>query len=100
MSARAAGGKADDQTHRPRRIGLRPCDTRDGRQRGSTPLPDAEIGGGEVSWRLFLRTRAACEIAQASWRTAQRRKRDLPARVIVDAAISVKCYYLMISYQI
>ena len=32
---RAAGGKADDQSHRPRRIGLRPSDARDGRQRGS-----------------------------------------------------------------
>ena len=31
---RAAGGKADDDAHRPRRIGLRPCDARDGRQRG------------------------------------------------------------------
>ena len=31
----AAGGKADDDAHRPRRIGLRPRDARDGRQRGS-----------------------------------------------------------------
>jgi len=31
----AAGGKADNQPHRPGRIGLRPCNTRDSRQRGS-----------------------------------------------------------------
>jgi hypothetical protein len=32
---RAAPGKADDDAHRPRRIGLRPSDARDGRQHGS-----------------------------------------------------------------
>ena len=32
---RAAGGKADNDAHRPRRIGLRPSDARHGRQRGS-----------------------------------------------------------------
>ena len=31
----ATGGKADDDVHRPRRIGLRSCDARDDRQRGS-----------------------------------------------------------------
>src|SRR5262249_56416889 len=31
----AASGKGDDHAHRPRRIGLRPHDPRDGRQRGS-----------------------------------------------------------------
>ena len=31
----AAGGKADEQTHRPRRISLRPRKPRHGRQRGS-----------------------------------------------------------------
>src|SRR4029077_8259931 len=33
--ARAAGGKSDDDTHRPRRIGLRPRNPRDDRQRGT-----------------------------------------------------------------
>ena len=33
---RAAGGKADDDAHRPRRIGLRPSEARHGRERGST----------------------------------------------------------------
>jgi hypothetical protein len=32
---RAAGRKADDDAHRPRRIGLRPREARDGRQHGS-----------------------------------------------------------------
>jgi hypothetical protein len=32
---RAAGGKADDDADRARRIGLRPREARDGRQRGS-----------------------------------------------------------------
>jgi hypothetical protein len=33
--AAAAGRKADDKTHRPRRIGLRSCHPQDCRQRGS-----------------------------------------------------------------
>src|SRR5262252_1495924 len=32
----ATGWKADDQAHRPRRVGLRPCDARDGRERDSS----------------------------------------------------------------
>jgi hypothetical protein len=32
---RLAGGKSDDDAHRPRRIGLRPRETRHGRERGS-----------------------------------------------------------------
>ena len=35
MSFAPPGGKADDDAHRPRRIGLRPRDARHGRQRGS-----------------------------------------------------------------
>jgi hypothetical protein len=34
--AAAASGKWDDDAHRPRRIGLRPCDARHHRQRGGT----------------------------------------------------------------
>jgi hypothetical protein len=34
--AAAAGVKADDQAYRPQRIGLRPCNARDRRQRHST----------------------------------------------------------------
>src|SRR5262249_2832054 len=50
-----ASGKSDHQAHRPRRIDLRLCDTRDRWQRGSAPLPDADIGSGEVSlWRHAL----------------------------------------------
>ena len=33
---RTAGSEADDDPHRPRRIGLRPRDPRHGRNRGST----------------------------------------------------------------
>ena len=35
MSSAPPAAKADDQAHRPRRIGLRPRDPRHGRQRGS-----------------------------------------------------------------
>ena len=35
MSVLPPGRKADDQAHRPRRIGLRPRDARHGRERGS-----------------------------------------------------------------
>ena len=48
---RATGGKADDQAHRPRRIGLRPSDARYGRQRGSARGQMQKIVGGEVSSR-------------------------------------------------
>ena len=34
MSVAAPAGKAHDQAHRPRRIGIRPHDARDCRQRG------------------------------------------------------------------
>src|SRR5258708_32505167 len=39
--APAAGAKTDDDAHRPRRIGLRPCDPRDGRERDNS-------GSGEL----------------------------------------------------
>jgi len=45
---RAASRKADDDAHRPRRIGLRPCHPRDGWRHGRT-LPVAENSDGEVS---------------------------------------------------
>ena len=46
---RATGGKTRHDAHRPRRIGLRPSDARDGRQRGSARGQMQEIFGGEVS---------------------------------------------------
>ena len=49
MSADTAGGKADDDAHRPRRIGLRPRDARHGRQRGSARGQMQKLFGGEVS---------------------------------------------------
>ena len=56
---RAAGGKADDDAHRPRRIGLRPSEARSRPAARQHPLPDAEIGGAEVSWRCS--SGPACE---------------------------------------
>ena len=53
MSCRAAGGKADDDAHRPRRIGLRPRDARHGRQRGSARGQMQKFFGGEVSSCFF-----------------------------------------------
>ena len=44
---RAAGGKADDDAHRPRRIGLRPSDARHGRQRGSARGQMQEFAAGK-----------------------------------------------------
>jgi hypothetical protein len=43
----AARGKADDDAHRPRRIGLRPCDAGYGRQRGSARGQMQEISAGK-----------------------------------------------------
>jgi hypothetical protein len=44
---RAAGGNGDDQAHRPRRIGLRPCNSRDGRERGSARDQMQKISPGK-----------------------------------------------------
>ena len=46
---RAAGAGGGDDAHRPRRIGLRPCDARHGRQRGSARGQMQKLLGGEVS---------------------------------------------------
>ena len=46
---RAAGGIANNDAHRPRRIGLRPCEARHGRQRGSARGQMQKLYGGEVS---------------------------------------------------
>jgi hypothetical protein len=43
----AAGGKADNQAHRPRRIGLRPRETRHGRERGSARGQMEKISAGK-----------------------------------------------------
>src|SRR5262245_27546636 len=45
--SRAARGKWHDQTHRPRRIGLRLRDARDGRQRGSARCQMQKISAGK-----------------------------------------------------
>src|SRR5215472_2887202 len=45
--AGAASAKRQDEAHRPRRIGLRPCDVRQGRQRGSARGQIQEIAAGK-----------------------------------------------------
>ena len=43
----AASAKANDQAHRPRRVDLRLCDSRVGRDRRPRPQPDARTSEGE-----------------------------------------------------
>ena len=52
MSVAPPGREADDDAHRPRRIGLRPRDPRHGRQRGSARGQMQKMFGGEVSYGL------------------------------------------------
>ena len=54
--------KADDDAHRPRRIGLRPCDTRDGRERGSARCQMQKLPAGKFHGVLLC-----CQ----GWRDAQ-----------------------------
>ena len=59
---RAAGRKADDDAHRPRRIGLRPRDARHGRQRGSARCQMQKLSAGKfhgdppISGQLYKNT--------------------------------------------
>src|SRR5262249_42474879 len=46
--ARTAGAIADDDAYRPGWIGLRPCDARDSRERGSACCEMEKISAGEV----------------------------------------------------
>ena len=43
----AAGCEADDHAHRPRRIGLRPCSARDGRERRNARGQMQEFAAGK-----------------------------------------------------
>jgi hypothetical protein len=47
MSCAPPRGNGNDQTHWPRRIGLRPCDSRDGWQRGSACCQMQKISAGK-----------------------------------------------------
>src|SRR4051812_34124215 len=64
---RAAGRKADDDAHWPRRIGLRPRNLRHGRQRGSACGQMQKSSAGKfhkslpASWRNVSLRRAKCE---------------------------------------
>src|SRR5712671_3835505 len=51
---RAAGAKADDDAHRPARIGLRPRDTRHDRKRGRTGGKMQELSSVGKFHRIFL----------------------------------------------
>ena len=53
MSFAAAGGKRDE-AHRPRRIGLRPCDPRYRRQRGSARCQMQKFSAGKFHIDPFL----------------------------------------------
>src|SRR5262249_22846892 len=61
----APGGKADDDAHRPRRIGFRPRETRGGRQRGSARGQVQKISAEKVHldpsplWSLYSITWSA-----------------------------------------
>src|SRR5262249_57429231 len=46
--ARTAGAIADDDAYRPGWIGLRPCDARDSRERGSACCEMEKISAGKV----------------------------------------------------
>src|SRR5262249_27528498 len=49
----AAGGKADNQAHRPRRIGLRPSDARDGRERGRARRQMEKLSTGKFQYAIL-----------------------------------------------
>src|SRR5262249_24610929 len=60
-----AGGEADNNAHRPRRIGLRPCEARDGRQRGSDGGKMQKLSAGKFNFKssrcaLFIRSLRRC----------------------------------------
>src|SRR5262249_21353418 len=50
----SAGGRGGDDAHRPRRIVLRPSDTRHRRERGSTRGQMQKISAGEVYFLTSL----------------------------------------------
>ena len=66
--ATAAGRKADDKTHRPRRIGLRPRDVRHGRQRGNARGQMQEFAAGKFHGvpRLSCGGRVSCRCTYRS----------------------------------
>jgi hypothetical protein len=65
----AAGGKADDQAHRPCRIGLRPRNPRYGRERGRTRCEMQECAAGKFHGVASLRN-----VARAGTRREQTAK--------------------------
>src|SRR5262245_18898388 len=53
----ATGGVSNDPAHRPGRISLRPCDAREGRQRGSARGQMQKISAGKFHLKLPLASR-------------------------------------------
>ena len=50
---RTAGTERYDHAHRPRRIGLRPSEARDGRVRNPAPRPTQKIWAGEFKRSVY-----------------------------------------------
>src|SRR5437870_2351476 len=57
---RAAGGEGDKKAHRPRRIGLRPCNSRHSRERGSARNQMQKLSTGKFHRNPPKRRRAVC----------------------------------------
>ena len=85
MSYVPPAANADDDAHRPRRIGLRPRDPRDGRQRGSARCQMQKMFGGEVSSRTSL-SRSLYSITSSARASSDRRhfEAERPGRLQVD----------------
>src|SRR5215472_14412308 len=72
----AGRGDWHDQTHWPRRIGLRPCDARDGRERGSARSQMQKLSAGKFHFEPSL----SLHIIQSPRRRAAGTTRGLSAR--------------------
>ena len=60
---RAAGGKADDDAHRPRRIGLRPREARYGRKHGSARCQMQKLAARKFHGVLLWSELARCSVS-------------------------------------
>src|ERR1700751_819496 len=90
--AAAAGRKADDDPHRPRRITLHPSDAWRGRQRGGGRGQTQECAAGKLHAHLALR-RAVTSISIFM------RGSDRPAWIIVAAGLTLPRYSLSTGQQ-
>src|SRR5262249_57826019 len=88
--AAAARCKADDKTHRPRRVALCPSDPRYGRQRGRARGQAQEFAAGSFH-DVTLRTHSALRRAVTSISIFMRGS-DRPAWIIVAAGLTSPRY--------